>query len=60
MATIDRIEPVRPAWGAPSSSTAGFTSTDEATEEYVGRHRKPGARGLNVLRLFYVGRHRRN
>jgi hypothetical protein len=42
-----------------SPSTAGFTSTDEATEEYTGRHRKPGARGLNVLRMFYVGRHRR-
>ena len=57
MATIDRIEPVRPAW---SPSTAGFTSADEATEEYIGRHRKPGARGLNILRMFHVGRHRRH
>jgi hypothetical protein len=56
MATIDRIEPIRPAW---SPTTAGFTSTDEATEEYVGRHRNTGRRGLNVLRMFYVGRHRR-
>jgi hypothetical protein len=56
MATIDRIEPAYTAW-APS--TSGFTSTDEAAEVYVGRHRRPGARGLGMLRMFYRAKHRR-
>jgi hypothetical protein len=60
MATIDRIEPAYTAW-APS--TSGFTSTDEAAEVYVGRHRRPGARGLGILRMvsgaFYRAKHRR-
>ncbi len=55
MATIDRIEPAYTAW---SPSTSGFTSTDEATEVYVGRHRRPDARGLGVLRMFSGAFHR--
>ncbi|HZZ95975.1 MAG TPA: hypothetical protein VFE19_03110 [Jatrophihabitantaceae bacterium] len=61
MATIDRIEPAYPAW---SPSTSGFTSTDEATEAYVGKHRRPGARGFGILRMvsaaFYQAKHRRH
>ena len=57
MATIDRIEPAYKAW---SPSATGFTSTDEAVEEYVGRHRRVGLRRLSIVRMFYVGRHRRH
>ena len=56
MATIDRIEPAYTPW-SPSSS--GFTARDEAAEGYVGRHRRPGARGLGLMRMFYAGKHRR-
>ena len=55
MATIDHLEAARPAW---SPSASGFPATDEAVEEYVGRHRKPGGRALSLLRMFYMGRHR--
>ncbi len=54
MATIDRIEPAYKAW---SPSATGFEAAGE--EEYVGRHRRPGARGLGLLRMFYTGKHRR-
>jgi len=54
MATINRIEPAYTPW-APS--TSGFPVA--ADEEYVGRHRKPGARGLRVFKMFYTGKHRR-
>ena len=58
MATIDRIEPAYTPW---SPSTSGFTSADEAREAYIGRHRRPGARAnLNLLRMFYSGKHRHN
>jgi hypothetical protein len=58
MATIDRIEPAYTPW---SPSTSGFRTADEAAKgAYVGKHRRPGTRGLNVLRMFYVGRHRRS
>jgi hypothetical protein len=56
VATIDRIEPAYQPW---SPSTAGFPATDQAREQYVGKHRRPGARGFNLLRMFHVGRHRR-
>jgi hypothetical protein len=67
MATIERIEPAHLPW---SPSAAGFRSTDEASEEYVGRHRRPDTRPLRrrdvmrvlsvgVVGLFYTGRHRR-
>ncbi len=56
MATIQRVEPVYTAW-APSTSGFGESTTD--TEEYVGRHRRPGVRGLRLFAMFYRGRHRR-
>ena len=56
MATIDRIEPAYKAW-APS--TSGFTSADDIAEDYVGRHRRPGLRGLGIMRMLYTGKHRR-
>ena len=54
MATIDRIEPASYTTWSParSGSVAG-------ERDYVGRHRRYGARGLGLLRLFYVARHRR-
>ena len=33
-------------------------ATDEATDGYVGKHRRPGLR-LGLLRMFYAGKHRR-
>jgi hypothetical protein len=54
MATIDRIEPAYTPW-APS--TSGFSVA--GNENYVGRHRHPGPRGLRLFRMFYTGRHRR-
>jgi hypothetical protein len=53
MATIDRLEPAHQPW---SPSATGFGSRDEP---YRGRHRRAGMRRMGVLRLFYVGRHRR-
>ncbi len=55
MATIDRIEPASYTTWSPAKS--GSVATDE--RGYVGRHRRYGARGLGLLRLFYVARHRR-
>jgi hypothetical protein len=52
MATLDRIEPAYKPW---SPSAAGLVTDDEA---YVGRHRRPGARSLSLLRMFYTPRHR--
>ncbi len=52
MATIQRVEPAYTPW-APS--TTGFP----AAIDYVGRHRKPGARGLRMFKMFYRARHRR-
>jgi hypothetical protein len=54
MATIDRIEPAYKAW---SPSASGYPVVGD--EEYVGRHRRTGVRGLGLLRMFYTGRHRR-
>ena len=56
MATIQRVEPVYTAW-APSTSGFGEAATD--TEEYIGRHRRPGLRGLALFAMLYRGRHRR-
>lgn len=57
MATVDRIDPAYVPW---SPSTAGFTSdVDRATDDYVGKHRRPGFRGLNVMRMFHTAKHRR-
>jgi hypothetical protein len=53
MATIQRVEPAYTPW-APS--TSGFST---AAGDYVGRHRKAGARGLRMFKMFYTGRHRR-
>lgn len=53
MATIDRIEPASYTAWSPASS--GFPTTGD----YVGRHRRGGLRGLGLLRMFYVGKHRR-
>ena len=55
MATIDRIEPVSYTTWSPTRS--GETAVSE--RGYVGRHRRYGMRGLGLLRLFYVARHRR-
>jgi hypothetical protein len=52
MATLDRIEPAYRPW---TPSAAGLVIEDE---EYVGRHRKPGIRGLAFFRMFYKPRHR--
>jgi hypothetical protein len=57
MATIDRIEPAYTPW-SPSKSGFGEAVTTDVGEEYVGKHRRPGARGLNILRMFYAGKHR--
>lgn len=56
MATISRVEPKYTAW-APSTSGFGDSTATE-TEEYVGRHRRPGLR-LGLFTMFYKGRHRR-
>jgi hypothetical protein len=57
VATLDRIEPVFRPW---TPSAAGMATEDE---EYVGKHRKLGLAGLgrplSILRLLYVGKHRR-
>jgi hypothetical protein len=55
MATINRIEPAYTPW-APSRT--GFPAVTD--EEYTGRHRRPGARGLRLFKLFYAARHRRH
>ena len=52
MATVDRIQPSYTAW-TPSAS--GLET--EVEDDYVGRHRKPGGRGLSMLRMFYRPRH---
>jgi hypothetical protein len=52
MATLDRIEPAYTPW---TPSAAGLVTEGE---RYVGKHRKPGARSLSVLRMFYTGKHR--
>ena len=60
MATIDRIEPA--SYTPWSPATSGFPTSDTAqgvAPEYHGRHRRLGARGLGLLRMFYSGRHRR-
>ena len=51
MATLDRIEPAYKPW---TPSAAGLADD----EEYVGKHRKPGARGLALFKMFYSPRHR--
>ena len=53
MATLDRIEPAYTVW---TPSAAGLAT--EADEEYVGKHRKPGARRLSMFAMFYSGKHR--
>jgi hypothetical protein len=53
MATLDRIEPAYKPW---TPSSAGLVTDDE--QDYVGRHRKPGGRGLSIMRMFYVPKHR--
>jgi hypothetical protein len=57
MATLDRIEPAYKPW-TPSSSGFESASVIDDAEEYVGRHRKPGGRGLGLMRMFYTPRHR--
>jgi hypothetical protein len=52
MATLDRIEPAYTAW---TPSAAGLV-TDEG--EYMGRHRKRGARSFSLMRMFYAPKHR--
>ena len=64
MATVDRIDPAYVPW---SPAASGFSSEQPTTrtsvgtdeDEYVGRHRRPGVRRANFLRMFYGGRHRR-
>jgi hypothetical protein len=51
MATLDRIEPAYTPW---TPSAAGLVTE----EEYTGRHRKSGVRGLSLMRMFYIPRHR--
>jgi hypothetical protein len=53
MATLDRIEPAYTPW-LPSAAGIGVQD-----DEYVGKHRKPGARRLSMLAVFYTGKHRR-
>jgi hypothetical protein len=52
MATLDRIEPAYTPW---TPSAAGLVTDDQ---DYAGKHRRPGARGLSLLRMFYVPKHR--
>lgn len=52
MATLDRIEPAYTPW---TPSAAGLVTEGE---DYIGKHRKPGARGLSLLRMFYTPKHR--
>jgi hypothetical protein len=47
--TADRIDPVHRAW-APTVVVA-----DE--EQYLGKHRRPGARRFSLRRMFYAARH---
>ena len=56
MATIDRIEPVSYTPWSPAAS--GFPAAAE-DEGYIGRHRRPGSRGLGLMRMFYSAKHRR-
>jgi len=51
LATLDRIETFTP-W-TPSASGIGVID-----DEYIGKHRKPGAQRRSLLRYFYIGRHR--
>jgi hypothetical protein len=53
MTTLDRIDPAYTPW-TPSAAGIGLEDDD-----YVGRHRKPGARRLSMLAMFYSGKHRR-
>jgi hypothetical protein len=50
--TADRID-FRP-WTSATRTVAVPEDT------YVGRHRRPGARGFALLRLLYRSRHRRH
>jgi hypothetical protein len=52
MATLDRIEPAYTPW---TPSAAGL-DTDDA--DYIGRHRRPGMRGLSLRAMLYTARHR--
>jgi hypothetical protein len=52
MATLDRIEPAYTPW---TPSQAGLVTDDG---EYIGKHRKPGARGMSLRAMFYAARHR--
>jgi hypothetical protein len=54
LATIDRIRPAYTTW---SPSVTGIGVTED--ELYTGRHRKTGARGLGLLRMFHRARHLR-
>lgn len=58
MTTVDRVE--FRAWPPASAATPATVGTHAATDEelYVGKHRKPGARALSLLRMFYSPRHR--
>ena len=56
MATIQRVGPAYTPW-APS--TSGFKEATTVDEDYVGRHRRPGSRGLRLFKMFYTGKHRR-
>jgi hypothetical protein len=55
MATIDRIEPVSYTTWSPARPADAAVGG----RIYVGRHRRYGARGLGLLRMFYLARHRR-
>ena len=53
MATVDQVDSAFSAWAPPAS---GIAAEDE---QYVGRHRKPGAgRIFSLHGLFYYARHR--
>ncbi|HZY76298.1 MAG TPA: hypothetical protein VFE40_08255 [Jatrophihabitantaceae bacterium] len=44
---------------APSVSSAPSTPLDDVVDDsYTGRHRKPGARSISVMRMMYRPRHR--
>ncbi len=48
---------------APSATIdhpVGDLDSAEGADTYVGKHRKPGARSLSILRMLYRPRHRAN
>ena len=45
-------------WTPATASSATIDRPFADAEDYIGRHRKPGARSLSVLRMMYRPRHR--